>query len=160
MMAVLQTLENSPVRATDIKKWTAEDPLLSRVMDLVLHGGLGSQAHSVRPYGLYEHEVSVQDGCLLRGNRVVIPPAGRAAVLELLHEGHSGATRTKDLARSFVWWPGIEKESRRWSNDAIPANRQDTTHLQHLYIHGSFQTTLGNVYKQILPARCMEGRCS
>ena len=88
----------------------AKDPLLSRVMDLVLHGGLGSQAHSVPLYGLYEHELSVQDGCLLHGNRVVIPPAGQAAVLELLHEGHSGATRTKSLAPSFVWWPGIGKD--------------------------------------------------
>ena len=96
MVAVLQTLEYSPVRAWDVKKWTAKDPLLSRVMDLVLHGGLGSQAHSVPPYGLYEHELSVHDGCLLSGNRVVIPPAGQAAILELLHVGHSEATSTKD----------------------------------------------------------------
>ncbi len=106
-IAVLQSLETLPVTATEVKKWTAQDLLLSRVMDLVLHGGLAAQAQSVSPYGQYENELSVQ---VLRGKRVVIPPAGRAAALELLHKGHPGTTRMKDLARSFVWWPGMEKE--------------------------------------------------
>ena len=40
---------------------------------------------------------------------VVVPPLGRAPILKLLHEGHPGISRMKVLARSVVWWPGLEQ---------------------------------------------------
>lgn len=38
------------------------------------------------------------------GMRVVVPEKFRKIVLDELHEGHSGVVRTKELARSYVWW--------------------------------------------------------
>ena len=60
-------------------------------------------------YFVRKEEISVHDGCLLRGSRVVVPLKGRTDVLNLLHETQSGMSRMKSLARSHVLWPGLDK---------------------------------------------------
>lgn len=51
----------------------------------------------------------VHKGCILWGNRVVIPPEGRKVLLEALHVGHPGIDQMKALARSYVWWPKMDR---------------------------------------------------
>ncbi|XP_064462835.1 uncharacterized protein K02A2.6-like [Ornithodoros turicata] len=64
----------------------------------------------VTKYLSVKDELSICDGLLLKGTRLVIPASLRAAVLCLLHDGHQGINRTKSLARESVWWPGISAE--------------------------------------------------
>ena len=52
----------------------------------------------------------MEEGCVLWGRQVVVPPQGRARALVLLHEGHPDASRMKGLAPSFMWWPGMNAE--------------------------------------------------
>ena len=40
----------------------------------------------------------------------MIPHGLRDSVLEELHADHQGMVRTKAIARSFVWWPTIDKD--------------------------------------------------
>ena len=54
--------------------------------------------------------LSTANGCLLYGSRVVIPPSLRPQVLQLLHLGHFGMQRMKQLARTAVYWPRIDAD--------------------------------------------------
>ncbi|ETN81654.1 hypothetical protein NECAME_08357 [Necator americanus] len=56
------------------------------------------------------HELSVQNGCLYFGHRIVVPASLQEAVLKQLQEGHPGMTRMKMLARGYLYWTNINRD--------------------------------------------------
>jgi hypothetical protein len=57
-------------------------------------------------------ELSVIDGVLLRGERLVVPKKLQEKVVEIAHEGHQGITKTKSYLRSRLWFPGMDMTER------------------------------------------------
>ena len=65
-------------------------------------------SEELSPYYLRRTELSLKDGCVLWGARVLIPAPGRAGILQELHVTHPGVSRMKALASSYVYWLGID----------------------------------------------------
>ena len=55
-------------------------------------------------------ELSIEDGCIIWGIRVVIPKSLQTVMLKELHEDHPGVKRMKALARGHFWWPKLDQD--------------------------------------------------
>ena len=82
--------------------------MLSRVLASV-KTGQWTKTPEMLPFFQKIGELSVYQGCIVWGPRVIIPNKLQNNILELLHEGHMGIVKMKQIARSLVWWPKIDK---------------------------------------------------
>ena len=87
---------------------TAKDPILSQLMRFVKEGWPHAFSEELKDFKKLENSLSTENGCVFYGLRVIIPSTLRNHILKLLHLGHFGMQRMKQLARSTVYWPRID----------------------------------------------------
>lgn len=108
---LIDAIRMLPVTAEMIEKATEEDSILSNVIKY-LRTSWPSEIECNEMKILYNRRESLaeKNGCLLFNDRVIVPSSLRAKVLIHLHLAHPGIVRMKALARSYVYWPNIDKD--------------------------------------------------
>ena len=89
---------------------TKRDASLQSVIQYTQHVWPTELSSDVKPYFKLKESLSVSCDVLFYGPRVIIPTSLRKEVLHILHLGHFGMQRMKQLARSAVYWPGIDSD--------------------------------------------------
>ena len=109
-------IDNLPVtekRLEEIKLHTSQDEVLRQVIQYVETGWpvhLYSVPGAVKPYYPYAGDLTVQEGLLLKGQRLVIPATLRLDMLDRIHAGHQGIVKCRDRAKQSIWWPGLGRQ--------------------------------------------------
>jgi hypothetical protein len=68
--------------------------------------------HQIKMYYSHRQELTLDDGLVLKGCRIIIPEEMRRQVLQSLHASHQGFAHTKLRASQVVFCPGINNDIR------------------------------------------------
>ncbi|RLU18028.1 hypothetical protein DMN91_010270 [Ooceraea biroi] len=82
---------------------------------LILNGWNNKQKleADMKPYFSYYDKLSVNEGVIMFGPRVLMPKEQRKEALEALHLGHQGIIKCRNRANSSLWWPGISRDIKQ-----------------------------------------------
>ncbi|XP_062710950.1 uncharacterized protein K02A2.6-like [Aedes albopictus] len=107
LMSIVELAKPAAVTITDVVKATLDDEELVDVKQALR---TGVWPERIKRYLSFKDELTVVNGILLRGEKLVIPSSLRKNVLALSHLGHPGMERTKQRLRSKVWWPNMNND--------------------------------------------------
>ena len=125
-----------PITAQKIPLATTQDPTLSRVIRYLSQDMWPQDISSdLKSYFDKRLELSLENGILLWGLRVVIPEKFKLDIMNELHDQHPGIVRMKALSRIHAWFPNIDKaieERVNTCNDCKKVRRNPPKTFIHL----------------------------
>ncbi len=107
----------SATRLEEIRSATEKDKTLQSLRDVIMSGWPEHRSlvlPEISAYYTYRDELTIQDGIILRGERVVIPMSLRSDIKNRLHAGHLGINSCLRRARELIYWPGMSSEIRQY----------------------------------------------
>ncbi|GFS67333.1 uncharacterized protein K02A2.6 [Trichonephila clavipes] len=110
----MSQIEALPVTSKELRQETSKDIELGPLLR-ALREGKDLQGR--------EAQYTIEDGCIMYGQRVCIPRKFRKTVLEELHAGHLGIVKMKAIARSFVYWKNIDNDIEEAAKNCVDCAR-------------------------------------
>lgn len=109
---VISNLPVSNEKLEEFKNETKKDTTLRTLTETVLSGWPETKqqaAKEIQAYWNYRDEISAVEGILFKGERLIVPAAMRAEMLQRVHESHLGIESCRRRARELLFWPGLSQ---------------------------------------------------
>ena len=104
-------------RLLRIKEATSNDKAMKSLRDVIMSGWPEEKCllpSEILVYFHFRDELTVQDGLIFRGDRVVIPASLRQEIKEAIHSSHVGIEGCLRRARECVYWPGMNADVKEF----------------------------------------------
>ena len=117
---------STPIDLAAVKFSTAQDHTMNLLKNTVFNGW--PPHRKLCPQELWEFwnfrcDLTLEDGLVLKGSRIVIPASMRNQVLQAIHLGHQGENKCILRARESVFWPGISADIRHMVKNCDLCNK-------------------------------------
>ena len=122
------------ISLVEVQDATEKDRELSKLIPLIQGGNRNAckADPDLMKYAQVFQELSYLEGVVTRGHQIVIPKSLQERVIDICHEGHLGVVKTKQLPRSRVGFPGIDKRVEREVASCIPCQPSINTSQRDL----------------------------
>ena len=127
----IQFLPMREERVQKIQLETAKDETLQLLMDTMLKGWPEDRSKispQLTPYYSMRDELSIYDGLVFKGERLVVPQGLRAEIKKDIHASHAGVEGCLKRARESVYWPGMNSELKHWISTCEPRRLFEVSH--------------------------------
>ncbi|XP_057381569.1 uncharacterized protein K02A2.6-like [Daphnia carinata] len=82
----------------------------------------------MKAYHKIRQELTVsENGVILRGTRICVPPSLQKQVLNQAHDGHMGMNKTKALLRTRLWFPRMDEAVAKMVQNCLPCQAATLT---------------------------------
>ena len=135
IMVIKVVIDDMPtaLKLKKVEEEAEEDPTYQE-LKWTGHDGKKSNNPDLAPYAHVWKELTVKDGLVLQGERIVVPDRDpgegngtlRQCCVELGHKGHQGAAGTKWLLR--LWWPGMDRQAKARVASCLQCHASTPTH--------------------------------
>ena len=126
-----------------------EDPLLRSLAETIITGwpeDIKDLPNALQPYHAHQDILTVEDGLILWGEALIIPPLEREKVLKSIHEGHMGISKCQFHARQCIYWPGINADIKQMVEACATCQRHHPQEpMATTPIHTSTRMTLATL---------------
>lgn len=102
--------EENCLNVENIKRETIKDKILTDVIKFVKTEWPITIWPEIKKFYEKRNELNIENDCLFWGYRIVLPQKLRKMFLNELHSSHMGIVKMKSMARSYVWWPSLNKD--------------------------------------------------
>ena len=92
---------------------TSQDDNLTLLGEVVKQGWpqmIQDLPPELKPFWTFREVITIADGLLLKGDRIIVPERARKEILEQIHHGHLGIQKCLQWAKATVYWPGLYDE--------------------------------------------------
>ena len=105
-----------------LRKSTAQHNQLTRLSSYINMGFPCEKKNlptDLQEFWNFRDTLSIKNGLLTCGSRIIVPHEMRAEMLQYIHEGHQGKERCLLRARNTVFWPKITYDIQEWIERCI-----------------------------------------